>query len=162
MRNSILTLATMRNSILTLATLLFAFSMNGQELRVNETDEFTGVVKRITNSYKVAENITSIYCSVGHIGNDYAFYVHSTLDLGCAGVRTNKIIFLFDDGTSLVLENDIARIDCGDNPSSVFVFHPEDFEGKTVTKIRFKQSRLYDDCEVTGLFTINQLIEAVQ
>ena len=156
----------MRNSILTLATLLFAFSMNGQELRVNTTDEFTGVTKRVTNNYKVAKSVTSIYFSVGHFsdntGDLYAFYAHSTLDLGCAGASDNKMIFLFDDGTTLVLDDDISEIDCGDNPSSVFVFDPRDFEGKRVTKIRFEQSRLYADCEVTGEFTINQLIEAVQ
>ena len=156
----------MRNSILTLATLLFAFSMNGQELRVNTTDEFTGVTKRVTNNYKVANNLTNIYFSVGYFsdntGDLYVFYAHSTLDLGCSGARGNQMIFLFDDGTTLVLDDDISDINCGDNPSSVFVFDPQDFEGKTVTKIRFKQSKLYDDCEVTGDFTINQLIEAVQ
>jgi hypothetical protein len=152
----------MKKFLFLLAALLVSTSVYSQELRVNEVDEFTKNSKKITKTYILAKGITTIRGSVGHIGESYAIYTYSSLDLGCGGASSNYIIFLFEDGTSLKLDSDIAKIDCSDNPTSIYIFDPLEFKDKVVTKIRFAQSKSYDDCTWSGEFTMQQLIDATK
>ena len=99
---------------------LTALQVNSQELWKNETDDFTGEVKRITETYTVAEGAGLLSISVGRFDQKYFMYVNSTYDLGCSGALNNSIIFKFTDGTTLKLE-DKAKIDCGDDPTSLFL-----------------------------------------
>ena len=134
----------MKNLIAVIIALM-ALQVNSQELWKNETDDFTGEVKRITESYTVAEGVGKLSISVGRFDQTYFMYVNSTYDLGCSGARNNSIIFKFTDGTTLKLE-DKAKIDCGDDPTSLFLLDLASLEGKQIEKIRFQRSEYYDDC----------------
>ena len=156
----------MKKSILILATILFGFTMNGQELKKNEVDDFTGKTIKLTKTYFVAKGVTSLIAKAGRVKdaeNDWYFlYVQPSLDLGCAGSRDSYIIIKFTDGSTIKYQ-DKADVNCGDNPWSMYVIDPSDFKGKTIDKIRFKQSKLYDDCSTeSGTYTINQLLEALK
>jgi hypothetical protein len=152
----------MKKFLFLLAALLVSKSVYSQELRVNEVDEFTKSSKKITKTYILAKGHTTIRGYVGHIGQAYAIYTYSSLDLGCGGSNSNYIIFLFEDGTSLKLEKDIAKIDCSTTASSIYIFDPAEFQGKVVTKIRFARSQTYDDCAWSGEFSMQQLIDATK
>lgn len=143
-----------------IVTLAFTFS-NAQELRVNETDEFTGDSKRVTKTYKLANgNAGKLEVSAIKVGPITGIFVESTADLGCSGAKGNYIIFKFSDDTTLKLDDD-ADIECGDDAQSLFVVSPSDFRGKVVIKVRFNQSEYYDDCIPSGNWTFNELIDAV-
>lgn len=136
-----------------------------QELRVNETDEFTGTVKKITETYALAKGVGAMKGSVAHIDDLYVLYTYSTVDLGCAGASGNYVIFLFDDKSTYKIDVDHADIDCGDYSQSIFIFDPNEFEGKMINKIRFSQGDAYDDCIVADAnseYTFSQLIQAVK
>jgi len=154
----------MRIIITFLCVCLFT-SMNAQELYKDEVDEFTGSVKKVSKTYILAKGVGKVNGSIGHIDDLYALYLWSTADLGCAGGVGSYIIFLFEDKTSYKVDKDHADIDCSDYATSIFVIEPKEFEGKTVSKIRFSQGDSYDDCTInsnTAEYTINQLIEVVQ
>lgn len=141
-----------------------AIQASSQNLFKNEVDEFTGEVKRITERYKVAEGVTEVSIQVGRINESYFIFVSPSRDLGCSGASGNYIIFKFTDGTTLKL-NDSADIDCGDANSSLFVFQPSQFEGKTIEKIRLQQSKFYDDCEWTKKwceYTFSDFLTAIK
>ena len=137
-------------------------SVFSQELRVNTVDEFTKTSKKITKTYVLAKGLTTIRGYVGRFDSSYALYAYPNLDLGCCGARGNYVIFLFEDGTSHKLDNDIAKIDCSSGSTSIYIIDPADFAGKVITKIRFAQSGSYDDCMWTGEYTLQQLIDATK
>lgn len=118
-------------------------------LEKNEKDEFTGTVKKVTNSVVVAKSERPAYGNLkfilGHIGDNYALYVISSADLGCSGANSNYIHFLFEDGTSIKYDKDYAKIDCRDFNISYFLVNEEDFKDKVVKKIRFAKSESYND-----------------
>jgi hypothetical protein len=144
-----------------LGFLSFTF-IYAQELQTNKVDEFTGDVKKITKTYEFAKGVSRVKGYVARIQDLHAIYIYSTMDMGCGGARGNYVIFLFEDGTNLKLDNDVADIDCSDYATSIYVLDPSDFEGKVVKKIRFAQSDSYDDCEWSGPYTINELLKVVQ
>lgn len=122
-----------------------AIESTSQELWKNETDDFTGEVKKITESYAVAEGVSKLSIQVGRVNESYFFFATPSIDLGCSGAVGNYIIIKFTDGSTLKLE-DKAKIDCDDDSSSLFVFTPSDFEGKSIEKFRLQHSEYYDDC----------------
>ena len=142
---------------------ILSFSLiHAQELQVNEVDEFTGDVKKITKTYEFAKGVSRVKGYVARIQEVHAIYMYSTYDIGCGGAAGNYVIFLFEDGTNLKLDKDVAKIDCDDYAVSIYVLDPKDFEGKTIKKIRFAQSESYDNCEWSGPYTVNELLKAVQ
>ena len=153
----------MRKTVVAIAiALTTVLSVNSQDLRKNEVDEFTGVTKKVTKFYKVAKgDYTTVEMSVARLDKTLGMYVRTDLDLGCSGSVGEYIIFKFTDGTTLKYEG-IGSIDCGDDATSIFMFKYSDFKGKTVEKIRIKRSEYYADCLVKGKYTINQLINAVK
>jgi hypothetical protein len=144
-----------------LGFLSFTF-INAQELQTDKVDEFTGDVKKITKTYEFAKGVSRVKGYVARIQDIHAIYMYSTLDMGCGGASGNYVIFLFEDGTNLKLDSDVADIDCADYATSIYVLDPKDFEGKVIKKIRFAQSESYDDCEWSGPYTVNELLQAVQ
>lgn len=136
-------------------------SAKGQKLWMNEVDEFTGVSKKATESYKVGVGVDDLYFMFGRIGETYFFYANSDSDLGCSGAVGNYIMLKFTDGSTLKLE-DIADIDCKKGSKSTFVFKPSDFEGKEIEKIRFKQSKFFDDCTWKSQFLLVDFINAIK
>ena len=151
----------MKKVILTLIAVFALTVTNAQMLVINETDEFTGAVKKITKSYTIAKGVSKLKIAVGQVDALLAFYLTPSLDLGCGGSRSNYVIFKFTDGTTVKYSEDVADIDCGDNATSIYVADKTDIEGKTIEKIRFSQSESYDDCTVGGEYTVNELITAV-
>lgn len=142
----------------------FCLNSYGQDLLTNEIDEFTGEEKKLTVEYNVAKGVSTLTAQVGKLNATYFIFLSSSSDLGCAGAVGNFVIFKFSDGSTIKLEDE-ASIDCGDYPRSLFIFNPADFEGKTVEKIRLKQSKYYDDCDWDNTlckYTFLQLIEAVK
>tara|TARA_R110002020_G_scaffold380403_1_gene591624 strand:+ start:249 stop:707 length:459 start_codon:yes stop_codon:yes gene_type:complete len=152
----------MKNLIAVIIALM-ALQVNSQELWKNETDDFTGEVIRVTKTYTIAEGVGKLSISVGRINETYFMYVNSTQDLGCAGAVNNSIIFKFTDGTTLKLE-DQAKIDCGDNPTSLFQLNLVSLEGKQIEKLRFQMSEYYDDCVwlENSPYNITDFINAVK
>jgi hypothetical protein len=148
--------------LLTLIFLLnLAFVGTGQQLWMNETDEFTGEVKKATESYKVGVGISSLYFMFGRIGETYFFYANSDSDLGCAGALGNYIILKFSDGSTLKLE-DISDVDCKKGAKSTFIFNPSDFKGKEIEKVRFKQSKFFDDYTWNSQFLLVDFINSIR
>lgn len=146
-------------------TLTFANLLISQDLRVDETDEFTGTVKKITENYVLAKGVGTMKGAVGHIDDLYALYTYSTADLGCAGASGNYVIFLFEDKTTYKVDVDHADIDCSDYSTSIFILDPKEFQSKTLTKIRFSQGDAYDDCTIASAnpkYTMAELIKAVE
>ena len=152
----------MKKILFTFLAMLMVTSVFSQELRVNTVDEFTKTSKKITKTYTLAKGVTTIKGYVGRFDSSYAFYAFPNLDLGCCGARGNYVIFLFEDGTSHKVDDDIAKIDCAAGSTSIYVIDPADFAGKVISKIRFAQSGSYDDCMWTGEYTLQQLIEATK
>ena len=152
----------MKNLFLTMGLAAISAIGWGQDLRKNVVDEFTGDIKKITEFYSVAEGVGTLKLSAFHIGTLTGFYCYSTTDLGCCGTNSNYIIFKFSDNTTLKLDKDIADIDCSDGATSIYTLDPSQIKGKTITKIRIQMSEYYDDLEVKGKYTIQQLFEVIQ
>lgn len=148
---------------LLLSFLLFScmISCAGQTLWMNEVDEFTGETKKATESYKVGVGVSSLYFMFGRIGETYFFYANSDSDLGCAGAVGNYIILKFTDGTTLKLD-DISDVDCKKGAKSTFLFKPSDFAGKELDKIRFKQSKFFDDFTWNSQFLLVDFINSIK
>ena len=150
----------MKKLVLVVGLIGMTLGMNAQSLRVNETDEFTGDVKKFTKYYNIAKtNLGTLSASVLRINNSTFLKVSSSTDLGCAGARDNYIIFLFSDGTKITLD-DLADVSCKDSSSSMFNIGDIDFS--LLTKIRFQQSKYYTDGSVYGTFTLQQQINATK
>ena len=101
--------------------------------------------------------------------SEYTFYGLSVYvaseDFGCSGTRKSYITFLFKDGTTLNLSDDESDIDCSDYSSSLYSLTESDLNklsNKTLTKIRFSQSEGYADFEVSGTYSIKELISVVK
>ena len=150
----------MKNAV-TAILCLFATMATAQTLSLNETDPFTGEVKKRTKYEKIgAANGEYLYTAAIRVDNDYAIEFWSTHDQGCGGAVGNYTILLYPDGTTLELREDIAKIDCQDRASSFFLINPDEVKG--VSKIRFRQSEGYVDYEVTGDYTLPELFQALQ
>jgi hypothetical protein len=151
---------TMKN-LLTIIIALFTLTVTAQELDKNEVDEFTGKVKKITMEYETAKGATTTAMRFANIGGTFGIYAYAYESLGCSGAVGNYIIFKFTDGTILRLE-DTAKVDCKDYCNSIFVFDPEVLEGKTIEKIRFRQSNGYDDAVWICEFNIQDFINVIR
>lgn len=147
-------------SIITI--LVMTISMNGQELFKKEIDQFTGSTKVITKTYIVGKGVGKLFAYTARVNDDYAIFLFNTVDLGCSGSRNNYVIFLFDDGTTLHLTEDISKVNCKLGSPSIYTVNPEDFIGKTISAIRFSQSESYDDCDYIGMYSIGELLIAVK
>lgn len=134
------------------------------ELWKDEVDDFTGRTTKITHRYALAEGVSKLSFSVGRLDDVYFMYVYSNQDLGCSGATGNHIIFLFDDDSTLKIE-DSADIDCDAKSSSLFIFEPSELTDKTLRKVRLKKSEYYDDGTVTDKYceySISDLVNAVK
>ncbi len=141
-------------------------SVNAQELYKNEVDDFTGATKRYTKEYNIAEGKGyKLSLQVANLSEEdyslFAMYFKTDGDLGCAGAVGEYVMFKFEDGSVLKYEG-VGDVNCGDNPTSMFQLHIDDFEGKTVQKIRLQRSDYFLDYEIEGEYTIKELIEAVK
>tara|TARA_R110000737_G_scaffold346484_1_gene376339 strand:- start:546 stop:1001 length:456 start_codon:yes stop_codon:yes gene_type:complete len=151
----------MKKVLLVLSIVALTFSMSGQSLRINETDEFTGNKKKITKFYNIAKtNVGTIKASVLAINSFTFLSVNSTADLGCAGSHKNNIIFLFEDGTTIKLDKDLSDINCKDSAGSLFDITGLDFTG--VAKVRFQQSEYYTQGPVYGSFSLQQQVNVTK
>jgi hypothetical protein len=156
----------MRKIIILLAITVFGMitEMNGQQLKTDKTDDFTGDIIKTTKDYVVGVGVGLLYARVSRVGSSEGLWVWSSSDLGCSGASNNFIMIKFTDGSTIKYK-DSSSVDCsgGEESKSLFMFKIIDFKGKTIEKIRFRQSELYDDYTVeTGEFTFLELIKAVQ
>lgn len=153
----------MKQFILTMGMTALTAITFGQDLRMDEVDEFTNRTIKVTKSYKVGKRgLNSLYMSIRRVDDSYGIEFWSSLDQGCAGSNNNYTILLGDDGSNIEFKEDLSRIDCSDQASSVYVLDIDMFTHFNITKIRFAQSNSYDDFEYTGEYTIQELIGAVQ
>ncbi len=161
----------MKKVVLLLVTVLAFNLSNAQELSVNEVDEFSGKIVKITKYYIAGTDYGEIKTSFVKIVNPekntsyHYMKIYSTVkDFGCAGSNKNYLILLFDDGTKVKLDNDISDISCKDYSESTFVLEDDivdAIKNKTVKKIRFAQSKGYADYTVSGTYTLSQQISAL-
>ena len=157
----------MKKTVVAIAiALTTVFSVNAQELRKNQTDEFTGVTKKISNFYNIGTGngytleLSTAYLTDGK-ADTHGMYFKTDADLGCAGSRGEYVFFKFTDGTTVKYEG-VGSIDCGNDTTSIFLFKEQDFKNKTVEKIRFKRSEYYVDYTMNGTYTVKQLINIVK
>ena len=73
-------------------------------------------------------------------------------------------MFLFSDDTALTLTEDVAKLDCSSNvvKYSVYVIDESMFQGKTIKKIRLKQSETFLDADYTCEYSMQELIDALK
>ncbi len=123
-------------------------------LETNSVDDFTGVKRYGTNLVTVANSIRSGYGHLKmvvfrHVNPDSTveniLRVLPSTDLGCSGAKGNYVHFLFDDGSSVVYDNDIAPVRCDGLASPAFYIEPSDFTDKVIKKVRFCMSEGYND-----------------
>lgn len=117
------------------------------EYRVNEVDEFTGNVKKITKSVKIAPRLTSYMARIGDL---QAIYFWALDDLGCVSSNSYAIL-LYTDGTKEIIKH-VTRIDCA-SPTLVGVVDT----GKAVEKIRLHLDTTQDYVVKDQDFIINGL-----
>jgi len=146
---------------ITMLAVMLAATLNAQELSVDKVDEFTGSVTKITKPYTIATGTSTLRATWGRVGSTTFVGVSSSVDIGCAGALGNYMVLLFDDGTTLRLE-DMADIDCGEAPSGLFVINAQQLEGKTIDKVRLKFSEVYVDCVWECKYTLAEFLQVVQ
>ncbi len=151
----------MKKVLLVLAVaLLSTVTMNAQKLDVNEVDQFTGKVKKLTSFYNLAKTeVGTIRGSIIRIDDSRFLSVTCTSDLGCVGARDNYIIFLYEDGSSVKLDNDFSDIDCSNEANSMYSI--SDLKTEGITHIRLRMSKYYTDGPVYGTYSLTDLMNAV-
>ena len=150
----------MKKALLVLSVFALTFSMNAQKLDVNEVDQFTGKIKKLTSFYNLAKtDVGMIRGSVIRINDSRFLSVSCTADLGCVGARDNYIIFLYADGSSVKLDNDFSDIDCSNESNSMYSIGSLKTEG--ITHIRLRMSKYYTDGAVYGTYSLTDLMNAV-
>ncbi len=151
----------MKKVLSVLSVFALTFSMNAQKLDVNEVDQFTGKVKKLTSFYNLAKtDVGTIRGSVIRIDDSRFLSVTCTADLGCVGARDNYIMFLYEDGSSVKLDNDFSDIDCSNESSSMYSISNLKTEG--ITHIRLRMSKYYTDGAVYGTYSLSDLMNAVK
>ena len=117
--------------------------------KVNEVDDFTGSVKKITKFEPVGKSDVGILkASVIRVGEVYAVTFQFSADLECLSSDSYALV-KFTDGTTLNINN-IASIDCGDNPTFIGSITKDSFlRSKTIDKIRLKYD-YYTDVLITN------------
>ena len=130
------------------------------ELWTNEIDEFTGNVKKSTKRQYIGGTSGASFYLI-RIADQYAMYIKSSArDIGCAGAADNYIIFLFEDGTMLRLDDDFTKVNCGDKPSSGYIIGGVTF--KPIKKIRLRQTEGSIDIDWTCEYSMQELIDALK
>ena len=151
----------MKKVLLVLSVFALTFSMNAQKLDVNEVDQFTGKIKKLTSFYNLAKtDVGMIRGSVIRINDSRFLSVSCTADLGCVGARDNYIIFLYADGSSVKLDNDFSDIDCSNESNSMYSI--SDLKTEGITHIRLRMSKYYTDGAVYGTYSLTDLMNAVK
>lgn len=128
----------------------------------DEVDEFTKQVKKSTKAYYSGK---AIKLQVFRYGEEYGLGVAPIIwNLGCCGAKGNYIMILFNDDTALTLTEDVAKLDCSSNvvKYSVYVIDESMFQGKTIKKIRLKQSDSFIDADYTCEYSMQELIDALK
>ena len=130
------------------------------ELHTNEIDEFTGKVIKSTWLQRIGGSSGATFFLM-RIGDQYTMDIRSSSrDIGCAGGENNYIIFLFEDGTVLRLDDDFYKIKCGDRPPSGYIITGITF--KPIKKIRLSQTEGSIDLEWTSEYSMQELIDALK
>ena len=110
------------------------------QIKIDEdiVDEFTGNRQITTEVFNVAKG-GMLKGIVGNFDETYVFYLIPMTDLGCSGATGNYVIFLFEDGSTLQLE-DNGKIDCGSISTGLFLVKYEDFKNKKIKKLRVRRT----------------------
>lgn len=149
----------MKNILFMGAMLLFMQLGNAQKLITNEVDPFTGVRCVVTSLERTGKGTDFIYISTFYIGGQTGLYVQAGRDIGCAGVTNNKFMILCTDGTVINCGEDLGKIDCADDATSIFTIDAEKLSGKSIMKLRLSQSEGYIDADWTMNQTLYQFIK---
>ena len=144
----------MYQALCTFLLMSFSLSFFGQELWLNEKDDFTGDVKKATTKEVIGDNgeKNGIKVSFGamRVADTKAFFLNSSYDLGCAGGVGCFAMLKFSDDEVLKLE-DQADVDCSDGASSMFLVSAEllaRIEAKDApVMIRLSQTDHYTDAK---------------
>ena len=154
----------MKKVLVVLVAVLAFGTINSQELKKDVVDEFTGSVKKITNSFIVGKSgDVNLSLAVLRINESRFISVYANFRTGCSGARDNSIIFKFTDGTVLTLTKDLSKIECSERAVSLYsITGATDLSEKDIEKIRFTQSKGYMDFTTSGLYTVSQLIKTVK
>ena len=157
----------MKNLLFVSLLALVAFKTNAQKLTTNEVDEFTGSVQKTTKEYKLfkGDNFGKLDVRARRVDSTYYLYLSPRTDLGCVGTKDSYVIFIFDDGSKLKLDNDLAEIDCSKYASSIYHIDEENpifTRSKRITRTRVGLSKYYQDYSPTGKYTLGELFDAVK
>ena len=160
---------TLTRHLFTAAIFLYAGMLSAQEIYTkekvklvqDEVDEFTKKVKKATKVYYSGK---AIKLRVSRYGEEYALGIAPIIwNLGCCGVSDNYIMILFTDDTTLRLDKDVAKVDCSNDVKySIYIIDEGMFKGKTIKKIRLKQSETFIDADYTCNYSMQELIDALK
>ena len=143
-------------------TLISTENKKKVKLVQDEVDEFTKQVKKSTKAYYSGK---AVKLQVFRYGEEYGLGIAPIIwNLGCCGASDNYIMILFNDDTALTLTEDVAKLDCSSNvvKYSVYVIDESMFQGKTIKKIRLKQSASFLDADYTCEYSMQELIDALK
>jgi len=149
----------MKKTLVAIGFMFSAYAGMSQKLITNEVDPFTGVRCVITGYERTGKGTDAIYISVFYIGGQTGLYVYAGRDIGCSGVSNNKLMILCTDGTVINCGEDLAKIDCADNATSIYTIDAEQLNEKSIMKVRLQQSDGYIDADWTMNQTLYQFIK---
>ena len=132
------------------------------EIGISDRDEFTKEYRKATIVYPFSDSPSGLTGLVGNVNGRIFFSVKPEKNIGCTGSPENYVIFLFTDGTTYKVINDISKADCTGESQSAYTISTYMFKGKKVAKIRVKQTNGYEDFNWTCPFDMNDFINAVK
>ncbi len=161
---------TLTRHLFTAAIFLYAGMLSAQEIYTkekvklvqDEVDEFTKQVKKSTKAYYSGKTGSTVKFWIARYGEEYALGIGTVTNLGCSGASDNYVIILFSDNTTLRLDTDMAKIDCSGGKYSLYSVNESMFKGKTIKKIRLRQTSGVVDADYTCEYSMQELIDALK
>ena len=136
----------MKRTIITIVLAVAAMTMQAQTATLDKhsIDEFTGTETK-TTKYVTLDNVRIMVAEISteDDGIISVLYTYTLTDIGCSGVASNSVIFLFEDGSRMTLDVDISDIDCGRYAASYYILDAEqvnELSMKNVSKVKVSQS----------------------
>jgi len=129
---------------LTIIALAITASLAAQTIAVDEIDDFTGERHQITSDFDAGDGLIM---NLVKVNDGYFMFIHEAN--GCVGVKSNEVIFLFDNKTTLSLPDQTAQISCGGRRFYALIL-PNGFEKRVIKKIRVHGTTAVNDFSVNS------------
>jgi len=109
---------------------IFTISLSAQvTLRVDEVDDFSGDVKKVSKptskAFTSEEGYIKADISAVRVGDYTAITLSLNTDVGCLSEHSTKILIKLTDGEIIECKQ-LSDTDCSDRPSARFIFVSDD------------------------------------